>query len=248
MKRRVLVGAGIALLYVIGAAITSHLVPFGGGRLLDGTAPPPPYRWVTPPSDLASSNKRPFGGTFSLKFTGGRSEAGAFTTRDSQLSMVLDPGALPPQGNATSASISISPKGASSITPPTGYNVDGNVYQIAIKEEPSGSAVTSFVHPQRVILVYPADQSFIKPKHLLAISTDGKRWTRLKTLDSTVQQQSSSLIQTPGFVAVVTPINSKSSGSKVAVYVAVAVALLVIGGLAGWLFYRRSDRPRPRGR
>jgi hypothetical protein len=245
MKRTLVSGAVVALIYVIGAAVSGHLSPFGARPVLDGTRPPPPYRWVKPPAALAAKNEKPFAGTFSLKFTGGRSEAGAFTTRDSQLSMILDPGALPPEGSPSGAQITITPLAPSSVTAPHGYTIDGNVYRISITEQPSRSNVKTFVHPQRVILVYPADNSFVKPKHLLAISADGKAWTRLQTADSTIQQQSSALIQSPGFVAVVTPLKSKSSSSSITMYIAVAIVVVAIGGFFAWRAYQRSHRPRP---
>jgi hypothetical protein len=248
VKHRLFLGAVVAVVYLVGAAITAHLTPFGAPPVLDGLTAPPPYRWVKPPADLAATNQKPFGGTFSLKFTRGRSEAGAFTTRDSQLSMVLDPGALPREGTPTGARISITPMAPSSLTEPSGYTIDGNVYRVEIKETPAGTAVNRFANPQRVILVYPADKSFLKPQHLLAISSDGKSWTRLKTQDSTIQQQSSALIGSPGFLAVVTPIKSKSSTKATAVYVAVAFAILVVVGVVAWQLYRRSQRSRPRGR
>lgn len=243
MKRTLLSGAVVGAVYLIGAAITGHLSPFGARPLLDGLRPPPPYRWVKPPSDLAASNEKPFGGTFSLKFTGGRSDAGAFTTRDSQLSMILDPGALPPSGSPSGARISVTPLAPSSVTTPRGFAIDGNVYRIAITEQPSGSAVERFSHPQRVILVYPADKSFVKPEHLLAVSADGKSWTRVKTEDSTVQQQSSALVRSPGLVAVVTPTKTQTSSRSIIVYVLGAIAVLLIAGFVAWRVYQRSHRP-----
>ncbi|MEA2508955.1 MAG: hypothetical protein QOG21_1037 [Actinomycetota bacterium] len=244
MKRILISGAVAVVVYLIGATLTAHLSPFGPRPLLDGLGPPQPYRWVSPPADLAASNEKPSSGTFSLKFTGGRSEAGAFTTRDSQLSMVLDPGALSANGSPSGARISITPLAPSSVSTPPGYTLDGNVYRITITEQPSGSKVSMFVHPQRVILVYPADKSFLKPQHLLAVSADGKTWTRLKTADSTVQQQSSGLIRSPGLVAVVTPLKTKPSGKSIIIFVAPAIGLLLVGGFIAWRAYQRAHRTR----
>jgi hypothetical protein len=247
MKRTLISGAIAVAVYLTGAALTGHLSPFGARPLLDGLTPPQPYRWVKPPAALASKNEKPFGGTFSLKFTGSKSEAGAFTTRDSQLSMILDPGAVPVKGGPSGAQIVITPLAPSSVKAPHGYTIDGNVYRITITEQPSGSKVDTFVHPQRVILVYPADNSFVKPQHLLAASIDGKTWSRPATADSTIQQQSSGLIGSPGFVAVITPLKSKSSSRSIAIYVAVAIALLIAGGFFAWRAYQRSHRA-PSGR
>jgi hypothetical protein len=244
MKRTFISGAIAAGVYLIGAALTGHFSPFGARPVLDGLTPPQPYRWVTPPAALAAKNEKPFGGTFALKFTAGKSEAGAFTTRDSQLSMILDPGAVPAKGSPSGARITITPLAPSSVTPPHGYTIDGNVYRIAITEQPSGSKIDTFIHPQRVILVYPADNSFVKPQHLLSASADGKAWTRLKTADSTVQQQSSGLIRAPGFVAVVTPLKSTSSSRSLVLYVAIGIALLLVAGFFAWRAYQRSRRIR----
>lgn len=240
VKRRLVFGAVAILIYLLGAVVTSRLDPFETPPVLDGLSPPPAYRWVEPPVDLADGNKKPFGGTFSVKFTNGRSEAGAFTIRDSQLSMILDPGVLVANGNPRAADISITPRGASSVDRPVGLHIDGNVYRIVITAQPSGDAITSFKSPQRVILVYPADHSFVKPEHLIALSADGRTWSRLKTQDSTVQQQSSALIRSPGYVAVVTPTKGKSSNTAVVVYVVAGVAVLGLIGLLAWWIYRRS--------
>jgi hypothetical protein len=244
MKRTLISGAIAAIIYLTGAVLTGHLSPFGVRPVLDGLTPPQPYRWVTPPAALAAKNEKPFGGTFALKFTAGKSEAGAFTTRDSQLSMILDPGAVPANGSPSGARIIITPLAPSSVTALHGYTIDGNVYRITITEQPSGSKVDTFAHPQRVILVYPADDSFVKPQHLLAASTDAKTWTRLKTADSTVQQQSSGLIRAPGFVAVVTPLKSKASNRALVLYVAIGIAVLLVAAFFAWRAYQRSRRIR----
>jgi hypothetical protein len=239
MTRRLLLAAAAAACYVVGAILTLHLNGLAT-PVLDGLSPPPAYRWVQPPSDLAPTNKKPFDGTFSVKFTRGTSEAGAFTTRDSQLSMILDPGALPAKTDPSSAQVSITPEAPSSVSQPEGYQIDGNVYGIAIQEEPTGSEVKAFTKPQRVILVYPADKSFVKPRHLIVASRDGKTWTLIKTQDSTVQQQASALIRSPGLLAVVVPVKKKTSSIRFVGYAVVACAILAILGFVAWRMYHRS--------
>ncbi|MDP9222824.1 MAG: hypothetical protein M3P18_03030 [Actinomycetota bacterium] len=244
MRRRLLYGAGVALVYLVGAAISSHLSPSGTLPVFDGLAPPPPYRWVQPPATLAATNQKPFAGKFSLKFKAGKSAPGAFTTRDAQFSLILDPGTLPPSGNPTRATITITPLAASSVTQPSGYLVDGNIYRVTVTEEPSGAKVSRFAKPQQVIIVYPADRSFVKPKHLIAVSGNGKTWTQLQTQDSTVQQQSAALIPIPGFVAVVVPAKQTPSGRALAGYVIAGIVVLLVAGILGWRIYRRSQRAR----
>jgi hypothetical protein len=240
MRRRYLLAAAAAALYLIGLVVTSELRAPESAPILDGLSPPPPYRWVQPPSGLAATNKKPFNGTFSLKFTKGTSEAGAFTTRDSQLSMILDPGGVPARPSSSTAQVAITPEAPSSVSQPEGYQIDGNVYRIAIRERPSGSEVRTFAKPQRVILVYPADKSFVKPRHVIAASKDGKRWTVIHTEDSTVQQQASGLISSPGFVAVVVPLRNKSSNTKIVGLAVASVAILATLGIVGWRRYKTS--------
>jgi hypothetical protein len=243
MTWRLAIGAGALLAYVAGAALTSHLSPFGTLPVLDGLAPPPAYRWIQPPPSLAADNQKPFAGTFSLKFRAGRSAPGAFTTRDAQFSLILDPGTLPASDKPSKAILTITPLAASSVTQPSGYRIHGNVYRLAVEEQPSGAGVTRFTKPQQVIMVYPADESFVKPKHLIALSRDGKAWTRLQTQDSTVQQQSAALIPAPGFVAVVVPSKDKPTGTAIVGYVVTAIAILGLAGILAWWFFRRSKPP-----
>jgi hypothetical protein len=248
VTRKVLAGAGVLLLYLGGALLSSHLSPATRRPLLDGIGPPPPYHWVEPPPALAATNKKAEGGRFPLIVKGGRSAAGAFTTGDSQLALVLQPGALPVSAAVTGAEVEVTPLGGSSATPPPGKMVDGNVFRISIKTEPSGSAVARFRKPQSTLLTYPADQSFRQPQHFLAFSRDRRTWTLLETSDSPAQQQVSADLPAPGYVAVMIPVEPTAAIGK-SVYVGGGLALLAVAGGALALYLRRrrgqSDPDRP---
>ena len=49
-----LAGVGIVTLYLAGAAVSGRASILARRPLLDGLAPPTPYRWVNPPPDLAA--------------------------------------------------------------------------------------------------------------------------------------------------------------------------------------------------
>lgn len=60
MTRRVAwAGAGLALLYVVVAAVTAQLSSRPVLPLFDGFAPPTPYAWVNPPPARAADNVPP---------------------------------------------------------------------------------------------------------------------------------------------------------------------------------------------
>ena len=94
-RTAVLAGIGIAVLYLAGAALSGRVSPLARRPLLDGLAPPVPYRWVKPPPDLAASNKPPASLRASVKLTPTGSQIGAFATSDGQVNLVLSEGAVP---------------------------------------------------------------------------------------------------------------------------------------------------------
>ena len=66
-RRALLFGLGAAVLYVAGTALSGSLGPLARRPLLDGFAPPQPYRWVSPPPNLAAGNKPPASAVVSLQ-------------------------------------------------------------------------------------------------------------------------------------------------------------------------------------
>ena len=72
-----LAGVGIVVLYLAGAAVSGRASILARRPLLDGLAPPTPYRWVSPPPDLAASNKPPASTRFTVELTANGSRLGA---------------------------------------------------------------------------------------------------------------------------------------------------------------------------
>ena len=138
-RTALLAGIGIAVLYLAGAALSGRASPLTRRPLLDGLAPPVPYRWVKPPPDLAASNKPPASLRASVKLTATGSQIGAFATSDGQFNLVLSEGAVPARAGQTSVAVSIDPVDPATLGPaPPGLIVAGNAYRIQAAYRPSG--------------------------------------------------------------------------------------------------------------
>ena len=239
-------GFGVLALgaYVCGAVLSGHLSVFARRPLLDGLSPPPPYRWVKPPPDLAGSNQRPLSGKATITFANGRSQAGVFRTNDSQALVVLLLGAIPVRAGQTSADLTLDPLASATVgKPPGGLQITGNVYRIRALYEPSGAPVTTLAKENQVILMYPAPVRSGE-RHVILTSPGGRTWTRLRTIDAAFQHQASSeRVNRLGYFAVAVPggagtAASSSGGGSVVLPIVLAAAVIVLIAV-GWLEYRR---------
>src|SRR5204863_5039692 len=101
-RRAAAVGAALCLAYLVGAVVSASLGPASRRPILDGLAPPPMYRWVSPPPALASSNQPPSAGRSLIALDAAKgSAATVFSTRDFQASLALGEGAVAPHGQDT---------------------------------------------------------------------------------------------------------------------------------------------------
>jgi hypothetical protein len=185
-KRRALaVCAGLMAVaaYAGGAWLSGTLSPTARRALLDGGNFTAPYRWVSPPPQLADGNELPVPGDFKITFTDTRSDAGVFSTIDQQASIVLSRGTIPRVADAASVHLTTTPLDPASIgPPPSDLSVLGNAYRIAATYDPGGDAVAELDAPTLVILVYPALVTHGVDRTLL-FSPDGRTWAKLKTTD-----------------------------------------------------------------
>jgi hypothetical protein len=243
-RRTVLLGLAAAATYLAGAALSGHLNPLARRPLLDGFAPPPPYRWVEPPPNLAPINKPPLPGRYTVPVGGAAGGEGLFATRDSQASILLPAGSIsaPPGIRAVRLSLEAqaAPEGASL---PGGVSITGNVYSIGATLEPGGQPIHELRKPGAVTLVYPALAGPHQAHRILA-STDGTRFTELPSIDSPVLQQITAHTRTFGLFAV----GLRGAGGSVrhpagegpgfpttAIVVAIAAVVAVA---IGWLRWR----------
>jgi hypothetical protein len=207
-RTAVLAGIGIAVLYLAGAALSGRASPLTRRPLLDGLAPPVPYRWVKPPPDLAASNKPPASLRASVKLTATGSQIGAFATSDGQINLVLSEGAVPAQAGQTSVAVSIDPVDPATLAPaPPGLLVAGNAYRIQAAYRPSSARIDTLGGRSSVGLVYPLLATAIASPsgHLVLASADGRGWQRLQSTDTPGTHQVSAGLATTGYVMAAVP-------------------------------------------
>jgi len=110
--------------------------------IYDGIIPPPePYRWESPPPNLAAGNKPPQPGETTLPVQNGQVAGGGVQTDDNQVVIYFGPGAFKAPAGATGVKCTITPE-PNPPAPPAGIDIRGNVYRIACVGDPGGGPVT----------------------------------------------------------------------------------------------------------
>jgi hypothetical protein len=234
--RRWVVATGLAAvaLYALGSFLSARLGA-QDAPLLDGLSPPPPYRWVNPPADLAAANQEPAGGTFSVDLTRKGSTAGAFSTPDSQATVIVSEGSIPFAPGQESVEVEITPLDPATLgDPPPELELAGNAYEFAATYQPSGDPVPTLAigADQRIVLVYPAAAT--EPEHravTMLTSPDGESWERLETNDSGAQQQAQVSFDAFGYFVVARPLESGGLSTSAIGVVVLSVVLLGLGAL-----------------
>jgi hypothetical protein len=245
-------GAAIGSAYVAVALLSGRGSVLLRRPLLDGLAPPPAYRWVNPPPDLAGSNQPPATGRFVVTLNPGTgSAAGVFSTSDTQAGVALPTGAVPYRQGATSAILAITPLDPARFGRPASNLVfEGNVYRFDLRYQPGGQAVRTLAQPAQTVLFFPAPPNALTYRHTVVVSTDGRTWRRVPTSVSPVQQLTQADVRALGYVAVARTTSGKPQSAlqrwanrvPLLVVSLVAVALLVLIGRREWRERRRRER------
>jgi hypothetical protein len=203
-----LVGVGIVLLYLAGAAVSGRASILARRPLLDGLAPPTPYRWVSPPPEVAATNKPPASARFTVRLTPSGSQLGAFSTSDGQLNLVLSEGAVPARPGQSAVEVAIDPVDPATLGPvPAGLVGAGNAYRIQASYRPSGARVETLGGQSSVGLVYPLLATAVADPggHVVLSSADGRTWERLRSTDTPGTHQVSAALPRTGYVQVGVP-------------------------------------------
>lgn len=157
---------------VVAAALlhTSGVSP----PVFDGiVVPPEPYRWVSPPSNVASGNKAPEPGEVTLPVRDGLVMGTGIQTGDNQVVMSFGVGLVKVSAGAQSIKCTIEPL-KNPPSPPSGAEIRGNVYRIGCAEQPGGAALSA-AGTFRLTLRFP-------PGGVKEIqSYDGTAWHALST-------------------------------------------------------------------
>ncbi|MEX2204373.1 MAG: hypothetical protein WD965_09835, partial [Actinomycetota bacterium] len=237
--------------YAASAWFSGQLSPLARRPLLDGLAPPTPYRWVDPPPELASTNLVPAPGTFRVELGNRGSLTAVLTTTDAQVTLILPKGSFAPAEGERAAEVSIEPLAGSAVDPPPPpFEILGNVYRLEATYVPSDEPA-ELAAEARVVLAYPFS-SGVHPGHAIVHSSDGATWNTADTNDLPSIQQADAPIDGLGYVAVtrdptatVPPGLTGDESSSVATIVIVA-GFVVLAAAAAVTLWGPSIRRRRR--
>lgn len=124
-------GVAICAAYVLIGLLSLRLGLVRELPLLDGLAPPAPYRWAKPPAERARDNERPLRGEGEVVFDNGESKPASIGTGDGQATVVFPFKAIAPVEGASTVRVQISPADARRFAaPPEGLGFDGNAYTV----------------------------------------------------------------------------------------------------------------------
>jgi hypothetical protein len=249
-----LAGVGIVVLYLAGAVVSGRASILARRPLLDGLAPPTPYRWVNPPPDLAAGNKPPASTRFTVELTANGSRLGAFSTSDGQLNLVLSEGAVAARPGQTGVEVAVEPVDPATLgAAPSGLVVAGNAYRIRASYRPSGRKVEALGGQSSVGLVYPLLATAVADPggHVVLSSADGRTWEQLPSTDTPGTHQVSAGLKRTGYVQVgVAP--SQGSGSdprdRILLLGTGIAVVIVVAALVLRLRERSRAGPPSRGR
>ena len=195
MTRRGVIG-WLALITGLALAAVIHVSTPNAPAVYDGLPPPEgPYRYLSPPPSLASSNQPPLSGVHSLPVQAGEVRGGGLQTDDGQAGIFFEGGALRPSPTAESVMIRIDP--ISAPPAPPHFVIRGNVYRITALEQPTGAPVR-IARSIQVTLRFPPG-----PFGQLQLF-DGRSWHQLRLSRITGSYASASLSRF-GDVAVTEP-------------------------------------------
>lgn len=237
-----LAGVAAALGYVAVVLLSRLAMPDGARPLYDGLTPTAPYRWVNPPEALRDLNVAPAPAHGTADRSAGADASLAFETPDQQASVTGDLTAFALTGAETGVQGDLVPLDPTAYGPlPASQGPSGNVYRLTVHANPGGREVTTFARPVSVSLRIANTAATT-----LYASPDGRRWTRV---DATVAAAFVvANVTRPGYYLLGGPASllpeltprAKEGGSRLALWVAGAAALLVLAGVTTGL--RRRSR------
>jgi hypothetical protein len=254
-RRRALAGGLVAAaLYASGAAFSGHLSPLARRPLLDGLAPPTPYRWIEPPVELVPTNEPPTPGRFKIRLGPEGSRTSVMTTDDAQVTWIAPKGAFAFVEGQRAVEITIEPLAPSAVAEPEPpLEIAGNVYLLEATYRPSGDPAP-LAKDSTIILVYPL-LSNDHGGHAVIASETRDEWVALETSDLPSIQQADAELDVVGYVAVArtgspSPSPAASEGGSPVGTILVSSAIAVLTFVAVYLIFgarRPSRRPVGRG-
>ena len=240
------VAAGVYLV-VLAASVGGGLLP--ALPLYDGSAPPPPYRYVDPPQNLAQGNQPALDGTATVKFTKGKSDAASAGTQDGQAFITFPQAAVAPSGKEKSFRVTIEPLAPSDLAPaPTGRLLDGNAYRFEAEYATSGDPV-ELEADVNVVLRYP-----VHADRVARLDEEAGEWVEVSTIPAPAGMQVFADTDEMGTFVATAPINQASPrpdeprGGSTGWMIGLGAGALVVMAATAFLVIRRGRArtgPRP---
>jgi hypothetical protein len=230
--RRVIWGAIAIGVYLVTAVVTTR-GPLPSAPVYDGLAPPAPYRYVNPPSDLADENETPLRAVGRLEFGEDGSRARTVATADGQMLVIFNDQAVAPRAGEDEVSVRITPLDPGPLRqPPDRLAVSGNAYRVDAEYSKSRDPVELEI-PATVVIRYAVHATQV-------IRLEGRSWQGLETEGAQASFQLFAETEDLGtFAAAGIPERSRA-------WIAYAVAAAgVLAGAAGYVTGRRRRRRPP---
>ena len=241
-------GLAAVAVYLAGAAGSGALSLAARRPLLDGLAPPSPYRWVNPPPALAGQNKPPAAGRFEVPMRAKGSQLGAFSTSDAQYDVIFGENAFAPSRGQTTVVADVTPLDPGSLGPvPTGLLAAGNAYRLKARYAPSKRAIQAFAGEVSATLAYPLPGLPVSAAHTLVYSRDGRAWVTVDTSDAPGPHTATGRVPGPGYLLVAVPpapAYPDAAGGRLR-WLLVLILLGVIIATVVYLRRRANGRRRP---
>ena len=244
MRRRgaaALAGLGLA---AAGYAVAAWSVAPG---FFDGTAPSEPYRWVSPPPELARNNQPPLPGHLALKVAAnGVVDPGTAFTGESQpqASLSVLPGSFAAPADRSPVTVDIKP--VSTFPSLTGLKCETNVYQLTSSQPLQKEALITLRFSDAV----PA------PSDVYRAPASGGAWTKIGSTGASSPFYISARTTELGYFAGCFPAAASGGasggprvggGQMLPILVAAAILLVVLGGVPLALLRRRGSSSEESG-
>lgn len=240
-RRLAWAGAGLAVLYVVVAALTAQLASRPVLPLFDGFAPPMPYAWVNPPPARAGDNVPPKPVERDVGLGPGGTPATNASTDDAQAIVGLNTGSVPANPPDTAVKVRIIPGDAGTLGPlPAGLRVVSNAYRVELAYVPSGTPVTR-LPAKGTIALTAADAG-----DRMLYSADGQTWQEVTFRPYGTDHGVFTELETPGWFVVASSTTAGSSGGRGSD--ALRTVLLVLAGVVpviGAVLVLRLPSPVP---
>jgi len=235
-------GAGLGLLYVVVAAVTSQLSSRPVLPLFDGFAPPTPYAWVNPPPERARDNVSPKAAERELTLGPDGAPASNAATDDAQAIVGLNAGSVPAHPPDTAVKVRIVPEDAGRLGPlPPGLRAVSNAYRIELAYVPSQTPLSRLA-PKGTVALTAAETG-----DRLLYSPDGQVWQELPFRPFGTDHGLFAEMEAPGWyvVAASTAATTRDDGGASD---ALRTVLLIVAGVApviGAILVVRLPSPVP---